>query len=470
MKYIAMTALFLLSVSAGAFDLIETAQTLRERAWMSEYIPESTEPTVPLTEYEDFEVVELFRAETIDELEASLADGYPYPWLEETLRDESIPWEDRYWLDRRVRAAISQNLHVFYDTGNNPVHVDADAVFPGEYYWREHMIVDPAGWNVPDGMERPEGFERNDIGYLLNQYGRRVGQYALALPTMSISREGNIAADAGLVSLNPEETFPIETFEFIMFPDGSIKEEFGQNPDREYDAVVSPDGSVAVFFCIRVSQESISEGQADTYVLDSNGNVMRSFTLPIHLEDWSLPAISEDGRYACHYTGGPSGSLIDLENGTAEIASERTEYRRNCDEFSFSPDGEYLCMGGSITGQIREIDTGDITLMDDETPSDATSEFPYTVVNCSNDAICVARTTFHRYETENLNQLAVYYKDLRIDTIDITSSWKITTEVSPNGYFLIANPINAAYSNPSHYGGSSEIYNLPFIVMQIEGE
>ncbi|MBD3278873.1 MAG: hypothetical protein GF388_11290, partial [Candidatus Aegiribacteria sp.] len=141
MNTMILAALLLLSISAGAFDLIETAQDLRERAWMSEYIPESTEPTVPLTDYDEFEVVELFRAETIDELEASLTDGYPYPWLEETLRDESIPWEDRYWLDRRTRAAISQNLHVFYDTDNNPIYVDADAVFPGEYYWREHMIV-----------------------------------------------------------------------------------------------------------------------------------------------------------------------------------------------------------------------------------------------------------------------------------------------------------------------------------------
>ncbi len=471
MRILIAVVVCLLASSLSASDLIDTVQSLRQKVWESEYIPESTIPVVPLTDYDEFEVVELFRAETIEELEVSLTDGYPYPWLEETLKDESIPWEDRYWLDRRVRAAISQNLHVFYDTEGNPIHIDADGIFPGEFYWREHMVVDPAGWNVPEGAERPEGFERNDIGYLMNQYGRRVGQYALALPTMSISRDGSIAADAGLVSLsqNPEVTYPIETFEFIMFPDGSIMEEFGQNPDREYDAVVSPDGSVAVFFCIRASQESISEGQAKTYVLDSDGNVIRSFTLPIHLADWSLPAISEDGRYAGHYTGGPSGCLIDLYNGTAKIASERTEYRRNCDEFSFSPDGEYLCIGGAITGQIKEIDTGDITLMDDETPSDATSEFPFTSVNCSYGAFCVTRTTYHRYESENLNQLAVYLKGARINTIDISSSWKITTEVSPNGCFLIANPINAAYSNPSHYGGSSDIYNLPFIVMQIEG-
>ncbi|MCD4701276.1 MAG: hypothetical protein K8S24_05395, partial [Candidatus Aegiribacteria sp.] len=381
--------------------------------------------------------------------------------------DESIPWEDRYWLDRRVRSAISQNLHTFFDTEGNPVHVDADGIFPGEFYWREHMIVDPAGWNVPEGADRPLYFEEWDIGHLYNPYGYRVGEYALALPTMSISRDGNIAADAGLVSLIPEETFPVETFEFIMFPDGSYRDDIVTNPDREYDAVVAPDGSVAVFFCIRASQESISDGQADTYVLDSDGNVIRSFTLPIRLKDSWLPTISENGRYACHYTGGATACLIDCYNGTAEFASERTDYSRNCAEYSFSPDGEYLCMGGSITGQIREIDTGDITLMDDETPSDATSEFPFTSVNCSNGAFCVTRTTFHRYESDNLNQLAIYLKDIRINTIDITSSWKVTTEISPNGYFLIANPIDAAHGNPSHFSGS-DLYNLPLIVMQIE--
>ncbi|MCD4700759.1 MAG: hypothetical protein K8S24_02780, partial [Candidatus Aegiribacteria sp.] len=62
----------LLASSMSASDLIDTIQSLRQQAWESEYIPESTVPVVPLTDYDDFEVVELFRAETIEELEASL--------------------------------------------------------------------------------------------------------------------------------------------------------------------------------------------------------------------------------------------------------------------------------------------------------------------------------------------------------------------------------------------------------------
>jgi len=62
----------------------------------------------------NIEVVEVFRAETPEELEVSLTDGYPMPWLEEILNNESIPEEDRYWLDCRVRAVIAQDLHLFF--------------------------------------------------------------------------------------------------------------------------------------------------------------------------------------------------------------------------------------------------------------------------------------------------------------------------------------------------------------------
>ncbi|MBD3277164.1 MAG: hypothetical protein GF388_02595, partial [Candidatus Aegiribacteria sp.] len=86
-------------LSAGTIDGI--LESLAERT--------EQEPAV----VSDVEVVELLRVETADELEYQLTDGYPMPWLEEILNDESIPEEDRYWLDCRMRAAIAQDLHLF---------------------------------------------------------------------------------------------------------------------------------------------------------------------------------------------------------------------------------------------------------------------------------------------------------------------------------------------------------------------
>ncbi|MFO8184256.1 MAG: hypothetical protein R6U39_08790, partial [Candidatus Aegiribacteria sp.] len=91
------------------------------------------------------EVIELLRIESPEELEAELTDGYPMPWLEEILNDESIPEEDRYWLDCRIRAHIARHLHRFYDRNGNPVEIEAEWISPGEHYWQEHMMVNPVG-------------------------------------------------------------------------------------------------------------------------------------------------------------------------------------------------------------------------------------------------------------------------------------------------------------------------------------
>ena len=478
MRIIITGVVCLLASSLSASNLFDTVQSLREQAWESEYIPESSVPTVPLTEYDEFEVVELFRAETIEELEASLTDGYPYAWLEETLKDESIPWEDRYWLDRRVRAAISQNLHVFFDTENNPIHIEADVIFPGEYYWREHMIADLIGLNVPEGVERPEGFELTDIGHLLDPYGYREGEFAFAIPSMSVSRDASIGVVAGLVSLHPEETFPVETFEFIMFPDGSYKQEFGLDSEREYDAIVSPDGSMAVFCCLGASPEDIAEENADTHIYDRNGNLLRSFTLPIRLSHSWLPAISENGQYLCHAAREADACLIDCNLGTAEIVSERTEYYRNCCEYSFSPDGEYLCLGGSTTGRMLSINTDETIFYSETNPIVQSAEHPFTTVMSSNSGNCVTVTTRRGERSDYSRELLVNIDGCTIFSELITpedGGGFTQTDVSPNGYFLILNPVAASHGAPDYrsqvenISSYSRSYNLPYVLMQIKG-
>ncbi|MBD3277973.1 MAG: hypothetical protein GF388_06725, partial [Candidatus Aegiribacteria sp.] len=138
------------------------------------------------------EAVEVFWAETPEELEALLVDGYPMPWLEELLNDESIPEEDRYWLDCRMRAAIARDLHTFFDRDGNPVHIECDYMHPGEDYWREHFIVNPEGESIQyDSPDLPKDIT-DQPGYIVNLYGERVGELALSRSRVWLARDASV--------------------------------------------------------------------------------------------------------------------------------------------------------------------------------------------------------------------------------------------------------------------------------------
>ncbi|MCD4849086.1 MAG: hypothetical protein K8R76_12970 [Candidatus Aegiribacteria sp.] len=468
----------LLASSLSALDLIDTVQSLRQQAWESEFIPESTVPVVPLTDYDEFEVVELFRAETIEELEASLVDGYPYPWLKETLKDETIPWEDRYWLDRRVRSAISQNLHVFFDTEGNPVHVDADGIFPGEFYWREHMIVDPAGWNVPEGAERPVDLDEWDIGHLYDPYGNRVGEIAVPVPrVVALSRDASI----GVITSggNGIYNFTNQPYACFMYPDGSFLE-VPFDSIGMYDAIVSPDGSLIAFFCVErlfLPSEERQTSIVPVYLFDKNSNLIRTITPPVPLRWSERPAISEDGSYICHQAIGANTCLIDCSEGTARIIEKPSNYYdQSTSNYSFSPDGEYICLGGSTTGRILELTNSDDMNTYSETEPIAGDRNTRTVVCCSNDQFSTTLTTRRGSTPDFYHELVVYVDDKAIFSGRIPPeglTYTIQTEVSPNGYYLLVNPANAANGEPIAYGGLPPgirmgIYNLPLIAMQIK--
>lgn len=461
----------LLASSLSASNLFDTVQSLRQQAWESEYIPESTVPVIPLTDYDEFEVVELYRAETIEELEASLTDGYPYTWLEETLRDETIPWEDRYWLDRRIRAAISQNLHTFYDAENNPVHVDADGVFPGEFYWREHMIVDPAGWNVPEGLERPTAAAWWDIGYIFNPFGRKVGDLALPVPMMAMSRDGEISviSTGGNSPEYPNE----QPYACFMYSDGTYLE-VSLDIIGMYSAIVSQDGSIAAFGCVRRGQSSVSEEEnqaGPVYVFDRDANLMSTIFPPVQLEWCWRPAISADGMYLCHTARGANTCLINCINGNSEILAKPTGiHEQITNEYGFSPDGRILNLGGSTTARTMEIYSGDVQLYN-ETGSRDNEEQPSTVVRTSNDGTTTSLTTRRGNRPDFYWELVVYLEDQVIYSDRIIEEYRyfpIQTDVSPNGNYLIVNPQDACHGYPSAFG-YEEVYNLPLIAMCIEG-
>lgn len=467
----------LLASASSGFDLMDTAQSIREQAWESEYIPESTTAVIPLSDYDDFEVVELFRAETIEELEASLEDGYPYAWLEETLKDTSVPLEDRYWLDRRVRAAISQNLHVFYDTENNPVHIDADGIFPGEFYWREHMIVDPAGWNVPEGTPRPVALEKWDVGHLYDSYGYRVGEIAVPVPrVVSLSRDASI----GVITSggNGVFDFTAQPYACFMYPDGSFLE-VPLDSIGMYDCIVSPDGSVVAFFCAErlfLPFEERERRIVPIFVFDKNGILSSTIVPPVPLRWSERPAISEDGRYLCHQARAAGGCLIDVSSESATIIQKLEDhYDQNTNYYWFPRDGESLCLGGTTTGRILGTsNVNQLAIYSNIEPIISVSDRNrITIVCCSNDQLCTTLTIRRGSTPDYHHELVVFIKN-EIRYADIIPpeglSYSMQTETSPNGHYLLVNPTNAAGGDPHPFaGGPPGTYNLPLVTMQIEG-
>ncbi len=463
MRIIFTVVICLLASSLNAFDLIDTVQSLRQQAWESEYIPESTVPVVPLTEYENFEVVELFRAETIEELEASLTDGYPYPWLEEALKDESIPWEDRYWLDRRMRAAISQNLHVFFDTENNPVYVDADEVFPGEYYWREHLIVDPEGTYAPEDVARPvlsTDFGFTDSGYIMNPYGYRIGNIAIAENGMSLSRDASIGVYVS--GLNGEfERHGYQHYACLLYPDGSFTE-IPFEDTGAYGGAISADGNVLVFF----RQGSSSTGSSFVEVMDRNGQFLRRIPSDGYFEYMSKPPISYDGHYASNMLrsyGGTHSSIVDVLDGEIVQTTEHTETDLSTPYCSFSPDGNFFCVGGLTKARVIDLNSGSEYVYPETARREGTND--KTLVSCSNSRIVTALSTLREMrDSESSLEFRVYVRDSVVFSEEIEQEMitgLISAEVSPNGSFILV--------SPNSYGVGGCIQSNSFIVMSIAG-
>ena len=462
--------MLMLASTANSTGLIDRMHSLVEQAWEDEYIPDSGIPTTPLTDFDNFEVTELFRAVTIEELEAAITDGYPMPWLEETLKDETIPWEDRYWLDRRIRAAIAQNTHTFFTTSGSPVQIDADCIFPGELYWQEHMIVDPAGWNVPEGLNRPAELESWDIGHLLNPYGHRVGEIAVPIPFVALSRDASTAVVAsGGNSIMMPRAQPYACF---MSSDGSFIEVPLDSIGRYY-ASISQDGNTVALSCIDRFQLSTIERETQigpVYIFDSKGNIERTISPPYQLVGNWTPAISSDGNFLCLAARHGNTCLIDCISGTVNVIDNSSIiYNQSTAQYSFSPDCDFLNLGGLTTGRVIELSNGREFIYEDTEPLDD-EEQPSTVVCSSNDRICTTLTTERGDRPNFFRELIVYINQKNIYSTRIPASsmtFPSQTDVSPNGYYLFLNSIEASHGHPSTTG-TPDVYNLPVMVMQIE--
>ncbi|HOD19004.1 MAG TPA: hypothetical protein PLV86_04485 [Candidatus Fermentibacter daniensis] len=318
----ALVMLMALSAAgASGQGLMERLENLIDQARSNVNAVEAADPTRLSG---DFSVVELFRAETPEELEAAVANGYPMPWLAEVLSDESIPEEDRYWIDCRMRAAIAQDLHLFFDRRGNPVRVSAAYIGPGEDYWREHLMVSPVGARDLPEENRPTR-SIGGRGYILDVYGDRVGALAEARGSVSLDRDASFAAiPSGGSSMFSYQ----EPFACFMYPDGSFREEpFGYV--AVFDATVGPNGEMVVFRCHThagygfdpVTNEPLYGPNGDAYIFDSRGNLLQRVTPPSLFSGSKVAQISADGRYICSFLCTGELFLIDCEDGELAVFS-----------------------------------------------------------------------------------------------------------------------------------------------------
>ncbi|MBD3276797.1 MAG: hypothetical protein GF388_00705 [Candidatus Aegiribacteria sp.] len=296
------------------------------------------------------EVVEVFWAETPEELEASLTDGYPMPWLEEILNDESIPEEDRYWLDCRVRAVIAQDLHLFFNEEGNPIRFEAGYILPGEDYWRECFIINLPGNELADNS--PVGRWAGK-GLVVDHFGNVIGEIAISNSDSKLSRDGTVGVtQSGIQSSNFGPGLMNLCF---FYPDGSFRE----FPIHHYTfhETVSQSGELVVASCIDRSRSE--EKIHKLYVFDGDANLLWERTLEYSPPSGLIsPAISPDDRYIAvqmHQHSNKAVILLDsytgreLQNWNGISGSH----------LRFSPDGNYLCMVGSGAGIIVNCETGE---------------------------------------------------------------------------------------------------------------
>ncbi len=452
----------LLVASAYGFDVMDRMQAIAEETWESEYLPDSGTPIIPLNEFSEFEVIELFRAQTSAELEAAVSEGYPMSWLEETLRDESIPWEDRYWLDRRMRAAIAQNTHIFFRPEGTAVRVDADEIFPGEYYWSEHLIVDPVGRSTTVNETGPVQPLENyplDSGDILNPYGRRVGTLAIVWNGMSLSRDASIGV---FVSGRTGElvSYGYQHYACLLYPDGTFNE-IPFEDTGAYDGTVSANGNVLAFF----RQGGPSTGSSFIEVMDREGRFLRRIPFDGWFEHMLKPPISADGRYASCILLNPGAhsAVFNLANGSLIHVTEHTGTDVSTSYCSFSPDGGYVFTGGISKGRVVRLSDRHEQVFPETSPRAESGDG--TQGSSSYDGIITALVHTQRSRSQqqaytSTARLHVYSDNATIDSREIGVSTAINCAVvSPNGHYILA--IRGDWlggSNPS-----------PILVLRVEG-
>jgi hypothetical protein len=447
---IVMLLVVVASVNAGG--IMDAARLITEQLWEHRYIPDSGLPTVPLSEYEEFDVVELFRAETTQDIEAAISDGYPMPWLEEILKDESIPWEDRYWLDCRVRGFIAENLHIFFREDGAAREVPCDWMSAGEKYWRETFIVNLVG-DAPETLTEDMPRTYRESGVLVDLYGVKIGSIAIADSLVRLSRLG--VAITGWRYAGRPETFDEEAYFCLLYPDGSFLEipyeEQYQPSGSQYN--VSQDGSMAV---LAVSDHS---GDNQLRIFNENGELLSRLPMEGKLEVRSYPVISPDNMFiavALDVTEGSIGELIEVASGSTVfdswMAARFPQFSANSERVSFCGQEEPISVLSTTGSRIlNEYSQSDFFTTVGEK---AFCDFVHGATICNTD-----------------NLVLVSWDNYSVDTREVDLLFNSTVQgrypdynegtFSPNGNFVwLADVLEGQGSTRSFYGSKSLVLGL----------
>lgn len=289
-------------ISALFSATVRSYPTIQNATEMGMYIY-SAEPSME-NRNEEHIVIEVNGCE---EFAVLAEEGYSSFCVGELLADESIPQEDRYWLDCRVRSAIAQVAHIVYTDTGDEIVLDADWVYPGESYWQETLIVNPHGDpdsenSFTDQVTIEGCFES---GYLVDLYGTQVGEIALASKRVRLSRSGvSGALQTGLRSWN----CPSGDMYFTkLFSDGStvslaVSDEFRHS---RMSHNISQDGEIT-------SWSRIEDEMSELVIMNSNNEIFKVVEVPYLIEE---TVISPDNQYVAFSGSVPSGSgIYDIAN------------------------------------------------------------------------------------------------------------------------------------------------------------
>jgi len=463
--------------------ITDSFQSIAEQAWMEQYIPRSDEETLPLTDFDNFEVTELFRAETIEDLEASLTDGYPMPWLEEILKDTTIPWEDRYWLDCRVRGYIAENLHKFYNRDGSSRIIPCDWIRAGEDYWRETLIVNPIG-AAPEVIEPGMPHAYRESGFIVNLFGEKIGTIAVADSMVRLSRDGRIGVFQS--GWRNEYEPGAEMFVCFLYSDGSFVEIPIETPYRSRRARVnvSHDGNLVAFTASDYGQGersgmtgpnehgALSERFYENrlYLFNGDAQEIARYEIEGMLCPMTYPVISPDNRRVAlsMYGGGYLGSqIIDVSSGEVlyrhDMAIRLPQFSQNSNTVSFSGQDTPVVMLHSYPVEI--LNEYDISLLADIQDSGCFGGT--SISNNYRQLLCFSHSGFDIIQDGNQVVWVTLYaggNGARFlnngHTVDIIKGYN-GGALSPNGYYawLFETGFGQSSSHPL-YGSKCLVVNL----------
>jgi len=402
-------------------------------------------------------VTELFRAETPAELEAALVDGYPMPWLAEVLADSTIPEEDRYWLDCRMRAVIAQDLHLFFDRIGDPVHVEAEWIAPGEDYWRENFMVNATGAEyLYDRSDQPTNVI-SEPGILLNRFGEQIGQLAMVHQFVRLSRDASIGVSISGWHDISSAFMRTPSFACLLFSDGTFRE-IPIGFSGYSNCAISNDGSrIVVESEVPVGSDLGEAGTGLVFLFDREGNTVARFPMSDGVMS-GAPAVSATGKYvACRQRSIPERGVFLLDGETGQLL-----YRFGEDlvghDLTFSPNEQYLCVGGLYRPVVFDcLNSEEIWSV---TPSDLDGDEPVLRPGyCADDG---QTFVFSSIQTHPMRFGTMIFRGT-----DTPVAWDTTRgviQVSPNGTFTFAQCYDAVEPN-----SWNDFLCVPVIVNQLKG-